>query len=149
MFVGMASRVFLISDYEHWLLNYMYTTCWPDWLTLLLSCKCITNKCITNHHLFKWVMKPLHNSFYIILSHITCVFSFNLSIPFHHEADQPTIPQTNRPISPSVLKVLPRIPGMQPVVWSSLLQAGLQLPLASEENGKWLQETHWKIGWYV
>lgn len=27
--------------------------------------------------------------------------------------------------------MLPRIPGMQPVVWSSLLQAGLQLPFAS------------------
>lgn len=31
MFVGMASRVFLISDYEHWLLNYVYTLL--AWLT--------------------------------------------------------------------------------------------------------------------
>ena len=32
-----------------------------------------------------------------------------------------------RQIPPDLIEVLPRIPGMQPVVWSSLLQAGLQL----------------------
>ena len=43
--------------------------------------------------------------------------------------------------APDLIEVLPRIPGMQPVVWSSLLQAGLQLSGIHSRGGRALDKS--------